>query len=424
MTDAQSDELQRAAHAMGVVRTELAKVIFGQEGVVDQILVTLLCGGHALLEGVPGIAKTLTIRALAATLSCRVKRIQFTPDLMPSDIIGTNVFDLSTSAFRLHTGPIFTDLLLADEINRAPAKTQAAMLEAMSERHATIDGVRHELSPIFTVFATQNPIEFEGTYALPEAQQDRFLLKISVPYPGPEAERNLLERVHRGEPPDRLESGAITPVLAVDDLRKIQQALPQVRIEATVIDYLMKIVRSTREHESVLVGASPRGSIFLLISAKARALLQGRDYVTPDDIVAMLNPVLGHRMTLTAEAEIAGETRGDVLRQSPIRSRCHGDRSGPIDHTGRSLARDAAHRCDHCAIHGPVDFVHRSRSDLRLPARRAKAATTSCGYISRRLGPRPSRAARDACVSDFQSLNARSHRSRPSTVALRSPCRR
>lgn len=314
MSDVQSDELQRAIQALTAIRQELAKVILGQEAVVEQILVTLLCGGHALLEGVPGVAKTLTIRALAATLSSRVKRIQFTPDLMPSDIIGTNVFDLSKSAFTLHPGPIFTDLLLADEINRAPAKTQAALLEAMSERHATIDGVRHELSPIFTVFATQNPIEFEGTYSLPEAQQDRFLLKITVPYPELDAERALLERVHRGEPPDRMQPGTITAVLTTADLQKIQNALPQVRAEAAVIDYLVKIVRATRENESILVGASPRGSIFLLTSAKARALLHGRDYVTPDDIIAMLNPVLGHRMTLTAEAEIAGETRGELLR--------------------------------------------------------------------------------------------------------------
>ena len=189
MTDVLPDELARAADLLARLRAELGKVVLGQDAVIEQVLVTILCGGHALLEGVPGVAKTLTIRALAAAISCRVKRIQFTPDLMPSDIIGTNVFEFNTSTFRLHSGPIFTDLLLADEINRAPAKTQAALLEAMSERHATIDGVRHELSPIFTVFATQNPIEFEGTYPLPEAQQDRFLLKISITYPDIEAER-------------------------------------------------------------------------------------------------------------------------------------------------------------------------------------------------------------------------------------------
>ena len=314
MSEERSDELKYASERLSALRNELGKVILGQGAVIEQVLVTLLCGGHALLEGVPGVAKTLTVRTLGAALSCRVKRIQFTPDLMPSDIIGTNVFDLSTSTFRLHTGPIFTDLLLADEINRAPAKTQASLLEAMAERHATIDGVRHELSPVFTVFATQNPIEFEGTYSLPEAQQDRFLMKIAVPYPAIEAERGVVERVHRGQPPDRLAPGTVTPALTMEQLLAIRAALPRVRAEPAVIDYVVNLVRATRGHESVLVGASPRGSIFLLTGAKARALLHDRDFVTPDDVVAMLNPILGHRMTLTAEAEIAGETRAEVLR--------------------------------------------------------------------------------------------------------------
>jgi MoxR-like ATPase len=313
VTEVQNDELTRAGQLLAQLRAELGKVVLGQEAVIEQVLVTILCGGHALLEGVPGVAKTLTIRALAAAIACRVKRIQFTPDLMPSDIIGTNVFDLNSSTFRLHTGPIFTDLLLADEINRAPAKTQAALLEAMSERHATIDGVRHELSPVFTVFATQNPIEFEGTYPLPEAQQDRFLMKISITYPAIEAERAVVERVHRGQPADRIGPDTVKPILQMDDLRRIQGALPSVRMEDSVLDYVVKLVRATRDHESVLVGASPRGSIFLLLSSKARALLHGRDFVTPDDVVAMMNSVLGHRMTLTAEAEIAGETRAEVL---------------------------------------------------------------------------------------------------------------
>jgi MoxR-like ATPase len=314
VSDVRSDDLAHAARTLAAVKSEMAKAVFGQDAVLEQVLITLLCGGHALLEGVPGVAKTLTIRALAATVSCRVKRIQFTPDLMPSDITGTNVFDLGSNTFRLHPGPIFTDLLLADEINRAPAKAQAALLEAMSERYATIDGIRHELSPIFTVFATQNPVEFEGTYPLPEAQQDRFLLKIRVPYPEAAAERAVVEAVHRGEPPDRLSAGTISPVLSLEQLRQIQLTLHTVRIDPPVIDYVVKLVRATREHDSVLVGASPRGSIFLLNSAKARALLHGRDFVTPDDVVAMMNPVLAHRISLTAEAEIAGETKADVLR--------------------------------------------------------------------------------------------------------------
>jgi MoxR-like ATPase len=308
------ESLAAVARSVAAIRDELAKVVLGQEGVVELALVTLLSGGHALLEGVPGVAKTLTVRALAAALACRVKRIQFTPDLMPSDIIGTNVFDIGSSSFRLHAGPIFTDLLLADEINRAPAKTQAALLEAMSESHATIDGVRHELSPVFTVFATQNPIEFEGTYPLPEAQQDRFLMKIVVPYPPQAAERAMLDRVHRGHPPDRLESAGVRAVASVDDLGRMRGALPLVRVEPPVVDYLLKLVLATRQHDAVLVGASPRGSIALLTASKARALVRGRDYVTPDDVVAMSEPVLGHRMSLTADAEIAGQSRGEVLR--------------------------------------------------------------------------------------------------------------
>jgi MoxR-like ATPase len=247
-------------------------------------------------------------------LTCDAKRIQFTPDLMPSDIVGTNVFNLSTNTFELRKGPIFTDLLLADEINRAPAKTQSALLEGMSERHSTLDGVRYSLSPVFTVFATQNPIEFEGTYPLPEAQQDRFLLKIKVDYPPDQAEMDILKAVHAGNPPDRLEQGTITPVLTVQGIQDVQKALTEVRVEPGIMDYVLKIVRATREHDSILVGASPRGSIFLLLCSKARALFQGRDFVTPDDVVAMVNPVLCHRMTLSAEAEIEGATGEEALR--------------------------------------------------------------------------------------------------------------
>jgi MoxR-like ATPase len=307
-------DLTVPAAQLAAVRREVAKVIHGQEQVVDALLVTLICGGHALLEGVPGVAKTLMVRTLALTLSCRSKRIQFTPDLMPSDVVGTSVFNTGQGEFRFHPGPIFTDLLLADEINRAPAKTQSAMLEAMSERHATVDGVRHELSPIFTVFATQNPIEFEGTYPLPEAQQDRFLLKIKVDYPALDAERTLLDAVHRGDAPDRLAPGAVTAVLALEQLRALQASLPWVRAEPAILDYILKIVRSTRDTEAILVGASPRGGLFLLQAAKARALLQGRDFLTPDDVVAMVNQVLCHRITLTAEAEIGGATREEVLQ--------------------------------------------------------------------------------------------------------------
>jgi len=306
--------LQDVAERFRRLREQLSRVIIGQERVLDEMLLTLLCGGHGLLEGVPGTAKTLAVRALAMGLSCDAKRIQFTPDIMPSDIVGTNVFNLAKNTFELRTGPIFTDLLLGDEINRAPAKTQSALLEGMAERQVTIDGVRYPLSPVFTVFATQNPVEFEGTYPLPEAQQDRFLLKIKIDYPPEEAERRILQAFDGGRPPDRLVPGTIEPVFTVASLVEAQAALRHVRVERGVMDYVLKIVRSTREHEAILLGAGPRGSIFLLLTSKGRALLQGRDFVTPDDVVATVRPVLAHRITLTADAEIQGTTVDEVLQ--------------------------------------------------------------------------------------------------------------
>ncbi|MFP4055245.1 MAG: AAA family ATPase [Candidatus Brocadiia bacterium] len=306
--------LEEVAESLQRLRGELTKVIIGQDQVLDHMVLALLCGGHALLEGVPGTAKTLAVRTLATALSCQSKRIQFTPDIMPSDIVGTNVFSLATNTFELRKGPLFTDLLLGDEINRAPAKTQSALLEGMSERHATIDGVRHPLSPIFTVYATQNPVEYEGTYPLPEAQQDRFLLKIKIDYPAQDAERAILDAFDRGEPPDVLALGAVQPVFTVESVLAARAALAQVRIESGVTDYILSIVRATRDHESILVGAGPRGSIYLLLTAKGRALLEGRDFVTPDDVVALADPVLGHRITLTADAEIQGTTTGEVLQ--------------------------------------------------------------------------------------------------------------
>ncbi|MDH5638740.1 MAG: AAA family ATPase, partial [Nitrospinota bacterium] len=223
--------LGEAAEALDKVKGEIKKAVIGQDDALDHMMITLLCGGHAIFEGVPGTAKTLMVRALAEAISLESKRIQFTPDLMPSDVTGTNVYNLSTSSFDLLKGPVFTGLLLADEINRAPAKTQSALLEAMNERQVTIDGVRHRLSQYFTVFATQNPIEFEGTYPLPEAQQDRFLMKIGIGYPGLEAERAIMEAVDQGRPPDRLEALGIIPVLGPDGLGRIQAALPQVKVE-------------------------------------------------------------------------------------------------------------------------------------------------------------------------------------------------
>ena len=290
-------------------------MVLGQPHVIDQVLVTLLCGGHALLEGVPGTAKTLTVRTVATLMSLKTRRIQFTPDLMPADIIGTNVFNLQSQAFELRQGPIFADFVIADEINRAPAKTQSALLEAMSEAHATIDGVRHKLSDAFTVFATQNPVEFEGTYPLPEAQQDRFLLKIRLDYPPAEAERAVVQAVHDGHPPATVLTDDLRPVLDLAGLIALRQRLGGVRVEPAVLDYVLAVVRATRNHPLLLLGAGPRGSMALLQTAKARALLRGRDYVSPDDVVAMVGATLGHRLVLNAEAEVSGETADAVLQR-------------------------------------------------------------------------------------------------------------
>ena len=314
MSDVSDRELSDALGQLSRLQAELRKVIVGQDSALEQMTIALLARGHALLEGVPGTAKTLAVRSLAAAIQCEAKRIQFTPDLMPSDIVGTNVFNLSSHSFELRRGPVFTDFLVADEINRSPAKTQSALLEAMAEGQTTIDGVTHRLSSIFTVFATQNPIEFEGTYPLPEAQQDRFLLKIKFGYPPEEAEMKVVRATHEGEPLDRLTERGIEPVFTIDTLLQAQKHLARVRVDEGILDYVLKIVRSTRSHESVQLGAGPRGSLYLLLACKARAMVRGSDYVRPDDVVAMLAPVLGHRLSLRAEAEISGTTTEEVLQ--------------------------------------------------------------------------------------------------------------
>jgi MoxR-like ATPase len=314
VSDISDNEIREVSEQLRELLNQLARVVTGQSRVLEEMVITLLAKGHALLEGVPGTAKTLAVRALAASLSLQAKRIQFTPDLMPSDIVGTNVFNLAQNSFELLRGPIFTDLLLADEINRAPAKTQSALLEAMAERQVTIDGNQHTLSSAFAVFATQNPVEFEGTYPLPEAQQDRFLLKIRIHYPEKEAERAILLATHLGHPLDNLSDGRIHPIFTLDSLIRAQQFLVKIRVEEPVLDYALAVVRATREHESVQLGAGPRGSIHLLVASKARALVKGRDYVIPDDVVALVEPVLGHRITLKAEAEITGTTPAEVLQ--------------------------------------------------------------------------------------------------------------
>ena len=292
---------------------ELRKTIVGQDEVIEQIIVAVLAEGHALLEGVPGTAKTLTVKTLAQILGAKFSRIQFTPDLMPSDITGTNVFNMQTTQFSLRQGPIFTDILLADEINRTPPKTQAALLEAMEERQTTIDGERYPLSPIFTVLATENPIEYEGTYPLPEAQLDRFLLKVLIDYPEAADEQEIIARWDAGFNSHHLEQVDIQPLPDASAIQLCRAEVRAMRMEPGVQRYVVEIVRKTRNHPTVLYGASPRASIALLLCSKALAAIRGRDFPTPDDIRDVAAPVLRHRLALRAEAELEGATTDAVI---------------------------------------------------------------------------------------------------------------
>lgn len=278
-------------------RAEVGKVIIGQEDVIDFSLIAIFTGNHILVEGVPGVAKTLLVRTLARVLGAEFSRIQFTPDLMPSDITGTNIFNIQEGDFHLVKGPIFTSFLLADEINRAPAKTQSALLQAMQERQVTIDGVTHELPDSFTVFATQNPIEYEGTYPLPEAQKDRFLLRVEMDYPGEDEEKLLATRSLGSETPENvLDSNEIQPVLTASDIVTMQNALQSITIKEELVSYVVDLIRTSRETDSIQVGAGPRATQALLLSSRAYAATQGRDFVTPDDIQEMTRPVLSHRI--------------------------------------------------------------------------------------------------------------------------------
>jgi MoxR-like ATPase len=281
-------------------------VVLGQHEAVRHLAITILAGGHALLEGVPGTAKTLAVRALAAALALRFGRVQFTPDLMPTDLLGVNVLDERRSEFVFRPGPVFTDLLLADEINRAPAKTQSALLEAMQERQVTVDGDTRRLAPAFTVLATQNPVEFEGTYPLPEAQLDRFLLKIRVDYPGPEDEAAILDRYADGFDAERTETFRIQPVVTEQGLEALRRQVQAVHVEPAVRRYITRIVRGTREQPAFSLGASPRAGVALFLASRAHAVLEGRDFVTPDDVKALAPAVLRHRVMLTPEAEVEG----------------------------------------------------------------------------------------------------------------------
>ena len=295
------------------LRDEMGKVVVGQNEVRDQCVIALLCRGHVLLEGVPGIAKTLIVKTLSRLMRLGFQRVQCTSDLMPADIVGTNILNMATSAFQLHQGPVFTDLLLVDEVNRMPPRTQAALLECMEEHQVTIDGTGYQLSQFFTVFATQNPVEFEGTYPLPEAQLDRFLLKLQVPYPGAEDEVRLLANVQNGFESRELDKMDLKPIDA-GLLERAQQELKSVTVEDALFGYIVQIARRTREWPSLSLGASPRAAVSLMAVSKAVAAMDGRDYVIPDDVKASSLPVLRHRIILKPEADLEGITPDQVLR--------------------------------------------------------------------------------------------------------------
>ena len=297
------------------VRTELEKVLIGQREIIQQLLVVLVCGGHVVIEGVPGIAKTLAVKSLARICGLNFQRIQCTSDLMPADITGTNVFNLQSSSFQLHKGPVFTDLLLVDEINRTAPRTQAALLEAMEERQVTIDGTRYPLPEHFTVLATQNPLEFEGTYPLPEAQLDRFLLKLQMQYPTEEEEIQILSRYEEGFDARRLDEIELVPV-PEGMLAAAQAEIRAVRVETSLLRYVALLVRKLRDGAAVSLGPSPRAAIGLLFVARAIAGMDGRDYLIPDDVKAAAPPVLRHRLILKPEADLEGMTADQVVLQA------------------------------------------------------------------------------------------------------------
>ncbi|MCL4672036.1 MAG: MoxR family ATPase [Sphingomonadaceae bacterium] len=290
----------------GAIRQEVGKAIIGQDGIVDHLLVALLAEGHVLLEGPPGTAKTFLAQCFATTLGLDFGRIQFTPDLLPGDILGSNLFNFQTSQFTLTRGPIFCDLLLADEINRTPPKTQAALLEAMQERRVTLDGETHALPERFMVVATQNPIENQGVYPLPEAQLDRFLFKVLVDYPSIEEEAKIVARYGQRHGPSRAADLGVGAVADAAKLAQASAALDQVTVAQEIVDYVVRLVRATREHAEIASGASPRAAVLLAGAARARAALEGRDYVIPDDVKALATAVLRHRLTLSPAAEIEG----------------------------------------------------------------------------------------------------------------------
>ncbi|MBS1991423.1 MAG: MoxR family ATPase [Cyanobacteria bacterium SZAS LIN-2] len=315
-----SENLGRVKETCDNLRNALNESVVGQDLVVDQLLTALLADGHVLLEGVPGTAKTMLVKTLAALVGAEFGRVQLTPDMLPSDILGTNVYDLNSRTFTLRKGPIFTGMLLADEINRTPPKTQSALLEAMEERQVTLDGQTQKLPELFVVVATQNPIEFEGTYPLPEAQLDRFMMKIVIGYPQGDAEKQMLRNWQSGQ--YARNAAPLKPVCSEEDIIACRKLLTHIKVEDSVMDYLMELVLKSRTISDLQLGASPRAALAWLAAAKAHAAIEGRDFVTPDNIKFIAEPVLRHRLLLTAEAELDGVTIGQVianlLRQVPV----------------------------------------------------------------------------------------------------------
>lgn len=306
-------DLTKLQEAVSQVKSELGKVIIGQKDMIELLIISILANGHSLIEGVPGVAKTVTAKLLAKTMNVDFSRIQFTPDLMPSDILGTSIFNVKTSEFEFKKGPIFSNIILIDEINRAPAKTQAALFEAMAERQITIDGEEYEMQPPFLVFATQNPVEQEGTYRLPEAQLDRFLFKINVDYPSLEEEVQILENKHQQK--NTNVEALINSVLSAKQIAEYQDVIKQIIVEDNLLKYIAAIVNNTRTNANLYLGASPRASIAIMDASKALAAISGRDFITPDDIKKVASPILSHRIILTPEREMEGFTAQKVVEQ-------------------------------------------------------------------------------------------------------------